>query len=430
MKHTHYGIFVVFIIIAGCHSTPTPPTDVPWENPPSFEDRFCTPVTFTAPKEGKIPFMSGGHDFIKRPGPFVWDARSTIDTVSSDGNWLLSVETNAVTEVEAKKKGWKKGKKDEHEKTQLFSDRVTVYSLTDPEAPPVRHDFSSDTSRRISWTAFTPDNVSFLVCRQTLPSSLTLHDRATGEVVRKFPIKEPITAGAVAPNGETVALAQSYAIEFWNLRTGQRTALVLMDRNPGIGELRFSQDGKFLFAATPGKHLKVYDLVFYNEIASFPADIPCNFDISPDSRLLMIARPEESKSLEVTREEGFETKKHWAAFAFGSRLQFYEIGTWRLLWESAPRNRADYAFRSIRFSKDGQSLLAAGNRSEPKLNSVMTKTSLCRYDLRQHGGDWMEEHYRTLPLHPDGKFLLGGRKDSVAILSPWESPDAINPEMK
>lgn len=427
VKYAIYGILIALMI--GCHSVPTPPTDVPWETPPTFEDRFCTPVTYTAPKESKVPFLSGGYDFVKRPGPFVWDARHTIDTVSPDGQWLLSAQTNVVSKKEAKKSK-KKEKTDEHENTLLFSDQVTVYSLTDPDAKPVLHSFDQDTSRRVSWIAFTADATSFLVARKTLPASLTQHDRASGEVIRKFPIKEPISAGVISPDGETVALALSSGIEFWHLRSGRRTALILMDRNPGIGELRYSPDGKFLFAATPGKHLKVYDLVFYNEIASFPADIPCCFDISPDGRLLMIARPEENKSLEVTKEVGFETKKEWAAFGFGSRLQFYEIGSWRLLWEAVPRNRSAYAFRSIRFARDGQSLLAAGSQFEPKLESVVTKTSLCRYDLRQFGGDWTDEHYRTLPLHPEAKFLLGGRTDSVAILSPWDAPDDLRSNVK
>ena len=48
---------------------------------------------------------------------------------------------------------------------------------------------------------------------------------------------------------------------------------------------------------------------------------------------------------------------------------------------------------------------------------------LAEYDLAepsgQSSGEWRKLEYVTLPLHPEGKFLLDGRNHSGGDLSPW-----------
>lgn len=420
------GFWIIVILILGCSSVPTPPADIPWEKPPTLEDRFCIPITLVAPKESawnKVPFMSGkaGYDFIKRPGAFVWDARNTVDVVSPDGRWFLGAVS---IREEAQKEGPEKKKKDKKkEPGRIYADRVIVWDLTDPEAEPVKYSFYDETTRGVSWVAFTPDSSAFLVYRQTLPGSLTLHDRTTGKIIRKIPITDPMTAGTISSDGQTVALAMSRSIELWNLTSGQRTALIMTDKNSGFAQLRFSLDGRFLFAATPAKSVKVFDLTMFNEIASIPVGIPCSMDVSPDGHCLLICSATENKSLEVGDGSGVETQKDWASFGFGNKFQFYEIGSWRLLREELPANRQQFDFRNVRFSWDAQALIAAGLKYDADNDSVFPKTVLCRYDLHQVGGNWTELDYKTLPLHPEGKFLLGGRKESVSVLSPFERPN-------
>lgn len=431
--------FALFVgaLISGCTSVPAPPPEVPWEKPPTFEERFCEPVLFTAPKESTwnyVPLMSGkaGYDFIKRPGAFVWDAKHTVDCVSPDGRWLLSAR---MVRQEVRTEEKKKGKQDENKYSKVFAaEQIRVWDLTDPDAKTAQYSFFDSASRGVSWLAFTPDGSSFVVYRQTLPGSLTLHDRDSGKIVRTIPIKDPATAGTISPDGQLIAMSMNRSIEIWELRTGNRLAFLPLTMNPGIAELRYSPCGRLLFALTPGKSVQIFDVQLYSEVASIPVGIPSSMDLSPDGRCLLIAAATENKSLEVGNTSDSDKKsnikpgkkdlekKEWANFGFSTVLRFYEIGSWRLLREEKPGNGGRYAFRTVRFSKDGETLLAAGSEFDDKSEAVLPKTVLCSLNLRQAGAGWTELDYTTLPLHRDGRFLLGGRKEALSILSPFDTP--------
>ncbi len=386
----------------GCRSVPVPPDEIPWEKPPALEDAFCTPVTLVAPKENlwnKVPLSEGwgGYDFIKRPGPFHWDAKKTVDVVTTDGHWLIS------------------GRREPDPKEP---NAATIWSLTDPEAKPVRLENPDGKRLMVSWIAATPNGSAFLAYHPGRPGTLAFYERASGRQILTLPVIDTPTAATFTPDGRCAVLASSQAFEIWDLVTGNPVAMFPTEKNPGLELIRFSPDGRF-FAAMYPNEIRVFEPHGFVQLASFPASNPIGFDFSPDGRSLVIARNQESKNVLVysvgTKQKPFE---HREDFAIRARVELYETGTWRPIWNGTPDDGQRFSLRSLRFSRDGRSVIAAGQDIEPKDGQFVRKTALCRLDVFPGSPQsWVPLDYRSLPLHAEGRFLLEGRWNSLGILS-------------
>jgi hypothetical protein len=106
-------------------------------------------------------------------------------------------------------------------------------------------------------------------------------------------------------------------------------------------------------------------------------------------------------------------------------IRLYEIGTWRLIHEiksvsdDSDSKKDTYLFTNIRFSRDGNRLIASGTSCRDVSTKFVKGISHSRgkfeYDLSWIDGDWRYIGSGTLPLHPDGKFLLDGRLGSAPV---------------
>lgn len=399
-------VSILFVVlICGCRSVPVPPEQIPWETPPTFEDAFCTPVTYIAPKENlwnKVPLSEGwgGYDFVQRPGAFHWDAQKTVDAVTADGRWLISGRR----EMDAKPDA-------------ATSSPLTVWSLTDPAAEPVRLKDRDGKRFVVSWIAPTPNGTAFLANHPGRPGTLALYELSSGEQILTLPVLEMPTAAAFTPDGRCVVLATGQAFEVWDLVTGDPVAMFPASPNPGLEQIRFSPDGRYFAAAYPDE-IRVFEPLAFMQVATFPVSNLVSFDFSPDGRSMLIASQQDSKYVLVYR-AGSEQKpyEHRENFGISARLEIYETGSWQPLWSGTPDNAGRYSFRSVRFSRDGRSVIAAGQDIEPKEGQFVRKTALCRLDWSTAARNWTPLDYRSLPLHPEGRFLLEGRWNSLGVLS-------------
>jgi len=265
----------------------------------------------------------------------------------------------------------------------------------------------------VAWLRFTPDASAFLVyriyCAATpaqpdVPEveTMELFDRATGQLLGTIPIEPKFRAGAVSPDGRFLLAAGASSLEYWDLTNGQKVGSVPLY---GIGELndiRCTPDGRFVFLVPVAGNVRVYDFRSMTEVASLPAgNVRPVIDISPDGRVLLVVST-------VTNDVTFPRGD------FSQSIQRYEIGTWRPLPvpDITVRNEKDSAFAvlNVRFSRDGNRLVAFGEfRREMPGRITEIGRGLYEFDLHSPGGDWRTVRADTLPLHPDGKFLLDGR---------------------
>ena len=163
-------------------------------------------------------------------------------------------------------------------------------------------------------------------------------------------------------------------------------------------------------------NIRVYDFRSMTEVVSLPAGNTQNLiDISPDDRVLVVVSAHREKFITDIPNAVIPTSSFY-------RIQHYEIGTWTLLSESKvipSDEETEYGFFNVCFSRDGNQLVASGMSREKQKRKTIAEVhytyGLFAYDLSLPNGKWRYIGANTLPLHPDGKYLLDGRPGSATL---------------
>ena len=338
----------------------------------------------------KIPFLNRlfMNTAIGRISGFLWDSPYPLQfppytaSVSEDGTWLLV--------------GMEQG------------GSVSIFNLQEAknhtsDLVPSRNDDS-----QVTWLTMLPDNSSFLTyrIRDNSLETMELFDRESGMLLRAFAIGPGFQTATLCPGGELLYCVGQASLEVWSVHTGIKVASVPLQDD--ISALRCSPNGPWLFLATRTGQIRVFDRDTLLETASIPAGSePLLIDISPDGGTLLIACSEKNPT-----------------------IRLYETGTWRVLGEITPDYPHEYGFQNIRFTRDGSRLIGRGVMQSEMSVLTTVETFLAEYDLNRPGGSWEKLEYVTLPLHPEGKFLLDGRNHSGRHLSPFSEQIVVERNAK
>jgi len=439
------GIGFLLLLVAGCFSfigtrTPqTPPTEtLQPPTPVTFEDGFRRTARneYGTPILNKIPYLHrlflnvsiGYHGYI-------WDSLSaSAAVVSPDGKYLLVGGSHGGA--------------------------VSIFNLLDPVdhqfgLVPSRNDgklqdleiladggrsFTWDASKpagsRVAWLQFTPDASAFLVYRiyyagiplkpdASVLETMELFDRATGQLLRTIPIEPKFKAGAVSPDGRFLLVAGASSLEYWDLTNGQKVGSVPLYGIGALSDLRCTPDGRFVFLVPMTGNIHVYDFRSMTEVASIPVGRNTRplIDISPDGRVLVVVTPSLEAmdivhwSLGGAIMTGSANDLTFAPFNYPFyRIQRYEMGTWEPFTENTSGSNDEgttYRITNVRFSQDGNRLIAIRDSRRETQKSVELRRGLFECDLSSPDRDWQPIRADALPLHADGKFLLDGRLGSV-----------------
>jgi WD40 repeat protein len=415
-------VFALLLSITACSSVSTPP-NIPAlpaapPAPQTIEEGFLQThrVSAGTPLFNKIPYLNRlfsetaiRYDYVWDTTPFLsWNSSAAI---SSDGKWLLVGKSNGggvslwnlhdpkdchpdiVPSIEKLTASTEEGSNTTQDTSKVT---VTITVLEQGEGT------------RGAWLQFTPDASAFLVFRRRWKPSevetMTLHDRASGQELRAIPIEPKFQVGAISPDGELLLAVGAASLEYWNLRSGQKVASAPLGNLGEVTDIQCTPDQRFVFLASrfgTVDTVHVFDFHTLREITSIPGnDLKSCIAISPNGQTLAVVL--------------FDAE-------FESRIQIYEIGTWKLLREIRPKNKDPYEHEPdiVRFSRDGKSLLALGSARYDGKREITLKQGLFGYDLDQPNGTWTEIEYKTLPLHPEGKYLLDGQFGSAVYLSPF-----------
>ena len=389
-------ILLSVLLLIGCLNSVSRPIPSPSPPPvPAFEDAFLTHTEVRTECGGvpvlcRIPFLNRFfmNTAIGRDSFFIWDAPCPYSpdagplaaVVSEDGTWLL-----------------------------LGRDKygiVSIFNLRDPSVPGSTFRLArGNEDAQVAWLAMLPDNSAFLVYQIGNDlETMELFNRETAPIPqRAFPIEPGFQSAALSPDGELLYCVGQTSLEAWNVQTGEKISSVPLHTQEGITELRCSSNAPWLFLATRTGNVRIFDLNTLTETVSLPAgNEAVLIDISPDGKTLMVTGSEKN-----------------------CKIQFYEIGTWDLLREIMPNYPHEYEFQNLRFSRNGDRLIGRGavRTVTPPLTTF--ETLLAEYDLNEPNEDWKRLEYATLPLHPEGKFLLVGSNRSGKFLSPYSEQIAV-----
>ena len=279
--------------------------------------------------------------------------------------------------------------------------------------------YSIDRNKADSWVAwlrFTPDASAFLVYRVASDSeTMELFDRTTGQLLRAFPIEPKFKAGAVSPDGRLLLAAGASSLEYWDLVTGQKVGSVPLYGIGELSDLRCTPDGRFTILVPRKGNIRICDFRSMTEVASLPVDgSRPQIDISPDGRELLVVSSFGGWSFDDLKSHKFLPIDELDAVKL-YKIRRYEIGTWKVLHEieQSRENNTEYYFAPVRFSRDGNRLIAIGStKIKDKKGNVELRGALFEFDLNCSNSDWQPVVFTSLPLHPDGKFLLDGREGS------------------
>jgi len=416
MKFRLLLVLLGVLLLGGCLNTVFRPKSIPAPPPPpapTFEDGFRSTgrAESGVPILNKVPFINrffinvayGRGDFFWEPQPPLFPCSAA---VSEDGTWLLvgvdqggaisifnlqDAKNHTVNLVPSRNDGCFTGIREEPSEISF-----TTTSM------------SRGSGSQATWLAMLPDNSSFLAyrIRDNSLETMELFDRETGMLLRAFAIGPGFQTATLCPGGELLYCVGQASLEVWSVQTGVKVASVPLQDD--ISALRCSPNGPWLFLATRTGQIRVFDRDTLLETASIPAGSePLLIDISPDGGTLLIACSEKNPT-----------------------IRLYETGTWRVLGEITPEYPHEYGFQNIRFTRDESRLIGRGAmRSEMSVLTTV-ETFLAEYDLNRPGGTWEKLEYATLPLHPEGRFLLDGRAGSGKDLSPFSEQIVVEHNAK
>jgi WD40 repeat protein len=189
---------------------------------------------------------------------------------------------------------------------------------------------------------------------------------------------------ALSPDGQTVftLIVMGKSIRFWDATTGEpRGEPIPIDQSPLLNSSHdWTADGKHLFFADSGKHIKVCDVVAGKVVGAFPVDSDGQgvLAVSPDGK--WCAHPVSGGTIKVRNAEtgaecrtvkGLEGQVHNLVFSpDGSGLLGTDKSGALKIWERATgrvtaATRLDNVFVwRIRYSPDGKRLVVVGVRHQ------------------------------------------------------------------
>ena len=438
-----------------------PPDLPPIPLPPPETSEECGFLVFSesrvearVPVLNKIPYVQRlfANVSIGRDSQYIWDfghspftplIAHSASAISADGNRLLVGKNNggAVSLFNLLDPA-------DHQIELVPSrndGRVRDYTVSQGGGYSFTTDFYKDIGSSVAWMQFTPDASAFLVYRirrqNDLPDEETmeLFDRGTGQLIRTFPIEPRFTAGAVSPDGRLLLAAGASSLEYWDLMTGQKVASAPLWGIGRLSDLRCTPDGRFVLLVPEEGDIRVYDFRSLSEVARIPvanagySNVLNKIDISPDGRVLVVVSDDQYSYWFSATTPHPRYLVSGNVISIPSRIGRYEIGTWNLLSEHQ-KSSADtrkYRFYRIRFSQDGNRLIAIGETKEAnKGGELGIRRDIFEFDFRNPDEGWKRVEFTALPLHPDAKFLLDGRSGTSPSFSRFHERVAATPRVR
>jgi WD40 repeat protein len=173
---------------------------------------------------------------------------------------------------------------------------------------------------------------------------MVIWDTATRKAVRVFPVKgDRGSKVSFSPDGLTVALADSYIVTLYDLRTGRQTHRLVGYWDSS--DLDFSPDGKLLATATPGNSAFVWDVAHESIVSSLSSGYPSTaVRFMPGDGKLVAVGDTSGKILLWKLDPTHRFQGAWAARPVGQPLAGHNGGV-----------------QSLDFSPSGSMLVALSN---------------------------------------------------------------------
>lgn len=375
---------VVFLCLGG--NVPLPSAEKQNEDTLPDESAFRIQYRQEAgvPMFNKIPFLN--RYFISTSvtdGPFLWEEGYERRTavVSPDGKWLLTGVNQDILYMNQRDHGW-----------------ISLWSLVDPKdykraLVPVRDLRNS----YIDWMTVTQDSSQFFAFFRPSgnyePGVIKQYDLKSGEEIREVASQVFGVMGCVSPDGRQLCVATLASLEFWDVSSGEKIRSLPFTETEKVFELRFSPDGRFVYAGTKTKKILVFDLQEGKQENSIDveSDQFC-FDVTSDGKNLLIV--ENTLLSEPNR--------------YQPRIKLYDLVAAEILRESdLPLSENDSCtIEVVSFSEKDHALHYAGSMKTERKSEIEFKTILGKFVLEDENQNWQNVPYESLPLNAVGKNLL------------------------
>jgi WD40 repeat protein len=187
---------------------------------------------------------------------------------------------------------------------------------------------------------------------------------------------------AFAPDGQTLALAETDGVALWNLRTVSQTGFITTSV-PSV--VAFSPDGRWLLAGSKDNILQLRDVLSHDTLAGFEGHTAAVTDVVFDITGRLAASSSQDESVRV-----WDMINH--------------SGLYRL------EGHTDWVM-SVAFSPNGDLLASAGRDALVQLWDTSSGTLI--WSFRGHEGP-----VSSVAINPDGKLLASGGEDNTVRL--WD----------